>query len=61
MPLITVEASKALSKETKKELIKNASQVVADEFGLPVKAITMIICENTPDNIGVGGKPVSEE
>ncbi len=61
MPLITVEASKSLSKEEKQKMIENASQIVADAFGLPVQAITMIIYENKPENIGVGGKPVSKE
>ncbi len=61
MPVITVEASKTLSKETKKQLIKEASEVVAEELGVPIQAITMLIYENTPDNIGVGGKPVSGE
>ncbi|MBR0471679.1 MAG: tautomerase family protein [Methanosphaera sp.] len=61
MPLITVEASKKLSKETKKTMIEDASKVVAEEFGVPIQAITMMIYENTPENIGVGGKPVSKE
>ena len=49
MPVVTVEASKNLSKETKKEMIE------------PIQTITMIIRENIPENIGVAGKPVSEE
>ena len=61
MPVVTVEASKNLSKETKKEMIENVSQVVADSYGLPIQTITMIIRENMPENIGVAGKPVSEE
>ncbi|WP_323737232.1 tautomerase family protein [Methanosphaera sp. ISO3-F5] len=61
MPLITVEASKKLSKETKKTMIEDASKVVAEEFGVPIQAITMMIYENSPENIGVGGKPVSKE
>lgn len=61
MPVVTVEASKKLSKETKKEMIENVSQVVADTYGLPIQTITMIIRENIPENIGVAGKPVSEE
>lgn len=61
MPVVTVEASKNLSKETKKEMIENVSQVVADAYGLPIQTITMIIRENIPENIGVAGKPVSEE
>lgn len=60
MPVVTVEASKSLSKETKKEMIEKVSEVVANEYGLPVQTITMIIRENTPENIGVAGKPVSE-
>lgn len=61
MPVVTVEASKNLSKETKKEMIENVSQVIADSYGLPIQTITMIIRENMPENIGVAGKPVSEE
>ena len=61
MPIITVEASKSLSKETKKEMIENVSQTVAEEYGLPIQTITMIIRENIPENIGVAGKPVSGE
>lgn len=61
MPVVTVEASKKLSKETKKEMIENVSQTVADAYGLPIQTITMIIRENIPENIGVAGKPVSDE
>lgn len=61
MPVVTVEASKNLSKETKKEMIEKVSQVVADAYELPIQTITMIIRENIPENIGVAGKPVSEE
>ena len=59
MPIITVEASKRLSKENKRKLIEDSSQIVADAYGLPVQSITMIIYENCPENIGVSGKPVS--
>ena len=59
MPVVTVEASKKLSKETKKEMIEKVSEVVAEEYGLPIQTITMIIRENIPENIGVAGKPVS--
>lgn len=61
MPVVTVEASKELTKEQKKEMIEKVSQVVSAEYGLPIQTITMVIRENTPDNIGVAGKPVSGE
>ncbi|RAP52761.1 MAG: 4-oxalocrotonate tautomerase [Methanosphaera sp. rholeuAM270] len=61
MPVITVEASKSLSKETKKKMIEETSKAVADAYNLPIQTITMIIYENTPENIGVAGKPVSKD
>ena len=61
MPVVTVEASKSVAKETKKEMIEKVSEIVASEYGLPIQTITMIIRENTPENIGVAGKPVSGE
>ena len=42
-------------------MIEKVSQVVADAYELPIQTITMIIRENIPENIGVAGKPVSEE
>lgn len=60
MPLITIEASKSLSKDDKKKLIEDTSQIVADAYGLPVQSITMLIYELGAENVGVGGKPVSE-
>ncbi len=61
MPLITIEASKSLSKDDKKKLIEDTSQIVADAYGLPVQSITMLIYELGAENVGVGGKPVSEK
>lgn len=60
MPLITIEASKSLSKDDKKKLIEDTSKIVADAYGLPVQSITVLIYELGAENVGVGGKPVSE-
>lgn len=59
MPIITIEASRSLSKEDKKKLIEKTSNSLANSLNLPVNAITVIIYENIPDNIGDGGKQVS--
>ena len=60
MPVITISGPENVSRETKKELIEKTSKVVADCYGLPIQTITVIINENSQDNIGVGGEQLSE-
>lgn len=60
MPVISIEASKTLPKETKQELIKEVSESLAKSLNVPVQAIVVMIIENKGENIGVAGKPVSE-
>lgn len=59
MPVITIEASRTLDKETKKKLIEDVSKSVAESYGFPIQSIDVIIRENSPDNIGDGGVQVS--
>lgn len=61
MPLVTIEGPSGVSKECKKELIENVSKVVSDAYNIPIQAINVVIYENQPDNIGVGGKQLSEK
>lgn len=59
MPVVTIEGSN-IDKETKKELIEKISKNVADAYNLPIQAIIVNIHENNLDNVGVGGKQLSE-
>ena len=59
MPALTIEGPKA-TKEAKKEIIEKVSKDVAEAYGLPVQSIVITIHECEQDNVGVGGKQLSE-
>lgn len=58
MPAITVEAAK-LTKEQKTQLIAELTDSTSKILGLPKDIIFVFLKENDPDNIGVGGLPLS--
>jgi len=60
MPVVTVDGPVNATKEQKKEIIEKVSKIVADIYGMPVEAITVIIRGTHPDDVGVGGKQLSE-
>ena len=59
MPNITIQLYK-VSPEKKKELIERVSQAAAEVTGIPVDKFLMYIDEYETDNIGVGGKTLTE-
>lgn len=59
MPVITIEGPET-DKETKKEIIENLSKIVAEKYEFPIESITVLIHENSLDNIGAGGKQLSK-
>ena len=59
MPVITLDAG-SLTKEQKAELVKAFTESASRITGIPEHAFTMVIRENNPDNIGVGGVLLSE-
>ncbi len=60
MPVVTIDGPENATKEAKKEIIEKVSKVVADTYGMPVEAITVLIRGTPADNVGVGGKQLSE-
>lgn len=59
MPVIKLEAGK-LSKEQKRELIKEFTDSASKIMNIPEEAFVVILKENDADNIGVGGKALSD-
>lgn len=59
MPVITLEAGK-LSKEQKSRLIKEFTKTASEITNIPEQAFVVLLKENQPDNIGVGGQLLSE-
>ena len=60
MPVVTVDGPENATKEQKKEIIEKVSQIVAEAYDMPIEAITVIIRGTHPDNVGTGGKQLSE-
>ena len=54
MPSITVGVPKR-DIDTKRKLVARLTDLVVEIYGVPKEAITVVIEENPPENIGVGG------
>ncbi len=58
MPVITLEAGQ-MDKNQKDSLIAEFTRVASDILKIPQDAFVVYLKENQHDNIGVGGKPLS--
>ncbi|NLJ76541.1 MAG: 4-oxalocrotonate tautomerase [Peptococcaceae bacterium] len=59
MPLITLEAGR-MDRNQKEQLITEFTRIASDILNIPADAFVVYLKENEPDNIGVGGKPLSK-
>lgn len=59
MPVITFEAA-TLNKEQKRELVKGFTEVASKVTGLSKAGFYVFLKENNFDNVGVGGKLISD-
>ncbi|MBU3202353.1 tautomerase family protein [Clostridium estertheticum] len=59
MPVITLEAGK-LNKEQKSQMVKEFTATASKVMNVPEQAFIVQIKENEKENIGVGGKLLSD-
>ena len=59
MPVIKVEAGK-LNKEQKSQLVEEFTSIASKVMNVPEQAFGVLLTENDQDNIGFGGKLLSE-
>ncbi len=59
MPVIIFEGP-GLSGEQKGELVREFTEIASRITGIGREAFVVLIKENEPDNVGVGGKLLSE-
>lgn len=59
MPAITVEISK-MTKEQKAQMVKEFTESASRITGVPEQGFYIFIKENESDNVGVGGKLISD-
>lgn len=60
MPSITIEGPKINDIEKKRSLVKELTDAAVKAYGLPAQVIVVLIKENTPDNVSVGGQLISD-
>lgn len=61
MPVVEIDGNPNINKEEKVEMVKEITKIVAKAYKLPESAITIIIKDHKPENVGVGGKLLSEK
>ena len=61
MPNITIEGPKIKDIEIKRSLVKEVTDAAVKAYGLPKEIIVVLIKENSPDNVGVGGQLISDK
>ena len=55
MPIITVEGPEIKDMEKKRALAEALTDAATKTYGLPRKAMVVLIKENSPENVSVGG------
>ena len=60
MPVVEIAGNNGISIEKKREMIKKVSEIVAEAYGLPVETVTVLVTGFNPDDIGAGGKLLSD-
>ncbi|HIJ65459.1 MAG TPA: 4-oxalocrotonate tautomerase [Candidatus Hydrogenedentes bacterium] len=56
MPNITVEGPPVADLDKKRGLVSDLTDAAANAYGLPRDVMVVLIKENAPENVGVGGQ-----
>ncbi len=60
MPNITVEGPKIKDIEIKRNFVKALTDAAAKAYGLPAQIMVVLIKENPPENVSVGGQLICD-
>ncbi len=61
MPNITIEGPRIKDIEIKRALVKKLTDAATKAYGLPAETIVVLIKENQPENVGVGGRLIYDK
>ena len=56
MPSVTIEGPKIQDVNAKRKLVKELTDALVHAYSLPREVMIVLIKENPPDNVGVGGE-----
>jgi 4-oxalocrotonate tautomerase len=60
MPNISIEGPKIKDLDKKRVLIKEMTDAAVKAYALPKEAIVILIKENLPENVGIGGQLIAD-
>jgi 4-oxalocrotonate tautomerase len=60
MPIITIEGPPVSDIDTRRKLVENLTRAAAEAYALPKEKIIILIRENRPDQVAVGGELISD-
>ena len=61
MPIATIEGPKIEDVKKKGELVKEITDALEKAYKIPREAYVVLIKENSPENVGVGGKLILDK
>ena len=56
MPVVTIAGNPNISDDEKRKMVQEVSRIVAETYKLPIEAISVLIQEYPPENVGAGGE-----
>ena len=60
MPVITIEGPPIADMAKRRELTENLTRSAAEAYAMPKEKIIILIRENRPDQVAVGGELISD-
>lgn len=60
MPIITIEGPPIRDIDTRRALVRDLTDVAARAYGLPREKMIVLIRENTPEQVAVGGELIAD-
>ena len=60
MPNVVIDGPKINDLEVKRQLIKEITDALEKAYKIPRNAYIIVIRENSPENVGVGGKLLTD-
>ncbi|PLX94578.1 MAG: 4-oxalocrotonate tautomerase [Desulfuromonas sp.] len=60
MPIITLDGPPIADLETRRTLVAELTRAAANAYGMPEEKIIVLIRENTPEQVAVGGQLIAD-
>ena len=60
MPNITFDGPRITDLAKKRELIRSVTDAAVKAYGLPKQAMVVVLKENPPENVGIGGELLAD-